>query len=490
MREQSSYAEHEMQAILTYIRDLHPQPEHCFVRMFERDTGKQYMYTIQHLQTELGLRTALQYFGKHDIMLSLNTFRSRLHATKENLFSINAIALDVDFRVHERWKRNTPQSVFHFIEADYIATGKIPKPTYVEYGNQLRLIYLLEKPVYLPKGKSSARILCERVTKCFARTLSVEFRTEAQPLESFVRIPYGLNTKNGVEGAPVISIMPYAKERYTLEEFQTLWLDDVPKWYERWNQMKDKPCVEKTETGKAVRSNPLRINKNRLIDFELIQSYLNREGIVDGRKRLCFLYLNYSMLIYSFQRGKVKEELFHEALHDTYVFNNNFLIPLTEKEIRQANGNLKEKQFIYSNAKIFEFLGLSEDLGEELQLKSLYQAKSRAEINKDYYNSHTERIALQRHQSRMQPNLRKRERERYRAEQDVRRERAKVQYESKREQSGKLSRAEKNAYLQAQILELKEKQCTNGDIANRLNVSIATVKRHLQKMATVGKNER
>jgi len=103
---------------------------------------------------------------------------------------------------------------------------RIPTPNLIEYGNQIRLIYTVE-PCYIPKHRDNVLVLARRVSEVFAKELK-DYGAERQNLESYFRPPKSINSKNNAE----VKFLAYDNSiRYTLNELQELWLDELPVWH-------------------------------------------------------------------------------------------------------------------------------------------------------------------------------------------------------------------------------------------------------------------
>ena len=180
------------------------------------------------------------------------------------------------------------------LEMDYFES-KIPTPNFIEYGNQIRLIYSIET-CYIPKFIDNVVTLARRVSEVFSEELK-EYGAEKQSLESYFRILGSINSKNGAE----VKVFFYDDAvRYTLSELQELWLDELPKWYKRRNGRVQAP-------KKVVKlHNVYSLNCNRLRDFEKIQSYLNSIGATELRARLCFQYRNYTLIKIKYQQNNIR----------------------------------------------------------------------------------------------------------------------------------------------------------------------------------------
>ena len=110
------------------------------------------------------------------------------------MFCINAIAVDIDYKQIKRLKELEPYQVIKLLEMDFFDI-RIPTPNFIEYGNQVRLIYSVET-CYIPKFRDNVVTLARRISDMFSHELK-EYGAEKQNLETYFRIPGSINTKNG-----------------------------------------------------------------------------------------------------------------------------------------------------------------------------------------------------------------------------------------------------------------------------------------------------
>ena len=323
-RQTEIYTKSEIQECSEILQYIYFNNDECFVRVLNKITGKNKSYPINSLKDPIKLNKVVNSFGKEDILFSLNPFRTMDKATRSNLFCINAIPVDIDYKNIKELKELDPYQVIKLLEMDFFER-RVPTPNFVEYGNQLRLIYSIET-CYVPKFRDNVVTLARRISEVFAQELK-ELGAEKQNLESYFRIPGSINTKNGVK----VKIYSYDESvRYTLSELQELWLDELPKWYK-----KRKGRVQAHK--KVVKlHNVYAFNCNRLRDLEKIQSYLNSMGIIELRARLCFQYRNYTLIKLKYQNGELKAEDYEFAREEMLKFNNNFNEPLRPHIIESA----------------------------------------------------------------------------------------------------------------------------------------------------------
>lgn len=294
---------------------------------------------------------------------------------RSNLFCINAMAVDVDYKKKRIFKDLEPFQVIQLLEDEFF-DKRIPTPTHIEYGNQIRLIYCVET-CYIPKHKDNVLILARRISEVFAEELK-DFGAEKQNIESYIRVPNSINSKNGA----VVKIFKYENSiRYTLRELQELWLEELPKWY------KKKKGRVKANNKVVKLHNVFTLNSNRIRDLEKIQEWLNEIGQTEFRVRLNFLYRNFILVKIKYQNGKLTEEDFNYAEEQMLKFNSKFIEPCRPHVIARNTRNVNTNQYLYKNETLANYLELSWELCEELGLESIYKPKTQQEWNKDYYKN-------------------------------------------------------------------------------------------------------
>ena len=430
VRELDRYSKSEIEECSELLQYIYVNDDECFVRVLNKTTGKNKVYPTSSLKDPMKLRQVINSFGREDILFSLNPFRTMDRATRSNLFCINAIPVDVDYKKIKELKDLEPHQVIKLLEMDFFES-KIPTPNFVEYGNQIRLIYSVET-CYIPRFRDNVVTLARRISEVFSQELK-EYGAEKQNLESYFRIPGSINTKNGAE----IKVFSYDDSlRYTLSELQELWLDELPKWYKkRKGRVKAPKKVVKLH-------NVYSLNCNRLMDFEKIQSYLNSIGVTELRSRLCFLYRNYILIKNKYQNGELKAEDYELAKEEMLKFNNNFNEPLRGHIIESATRIVNYRQYLYKNETLIDFLELDYELCERLGLESIYKIKTRQEIEKDYYKRNSDD--------------------------------KKKKYQEKLRADGKVSEKEKLSQRRAKIKDLLAQGLKQKDICSQLDISKPT----------------
>ena len=430
VRELDRYSKSEIEECSELLKYIYVNNDECFVRVLNKTTGKNKVYPTSSLKDPMKLRQVINSFGREDILFSLNPFRTMDRATRSNLFCINAIPVDVDYKKIKELKDLEPHQVIKLLEMDFFES-KIPTPNFVEYGNQIRLIYSVET-CYIPRFRDNVVTLARRISEVFSQELK-EYGAEKQNLESYFRIPGSINTKNGAE----IKVFSYDDAViYTLSELQELWLDELPKWYKKRKGRVQAP-------RKVVKlHNVYSLNCNRLMDFEKIQSYLNSIGATELRARLCFQYRNYTLIKLKYQNGELKAEDYEFAKEEMLKFNNNFNKPLRGHIIESATRVVNYRQYLYKNETLIDFLELDYELCERLGLESIYKTKTQEEWNRDYYKRNSDE--------------------------------RKKKYQEKLRADGKISEKEKLSQRREKIKALLEQGFKQKDICLLLNISKPT----------------
>lgn len=287
-----------------------------------------------------------------DGLFTPNTFKTAKMTRKDgrmvtgkrelrNLYRVKAIAIDVDYKKVNGW--NPDVSPLDFYENFFVPEidGKIPPPSYIEYGNQFRLIYILKEPVKVglkPELKEVLKRLVERL--CEVVNAENNFGAEPQTLNSYFRTPGSYNSKTKDR----VHIKALSSERFTFQEMWD-WMPDVPEWYEKWKAKKTGTLITKGQKL-ARMHNQATLWTSRKLEFEALRK---RKGI--PRYKLCYMYANALLWL---------NEYTEEALLE---FNRGFKVPLKEKELKSKLRSMiaGNKKFKYSNATIRQELGLRED---------------------------------------------------------------------------------------------------------------------------------
>ena len=328
----------------------------CYVRLRNKNTGQYRSYSVETLKEPYRLQAILKsnYFTDNtDMMYSLNCYNNMYKATEESLFSLQNIAIDVDFDT----SKYTINKALKEIKKEM--GNNIPIATIIETGHRIRLIYTIQD---VPATKKSIKVY-NLVTTEIAGRLK-EYGATPQAPTTFGRVEGSINSKNGAE----VSNILFNPKVYTLRELQN---ELLPPW--------ERAIKKANRNGKVIKfRNEYTLNLDRLKDFETIQT-IREENY---REILCYLYRNYCLL------ANMTHE---EAWKETVKFNSRFKNPLKENELDSDTKCLNRKQYLHKSATILNILDISHQEEEQLHLISIlskYEYKRRDRVyQKNKYNS-------------------------------------------------------------------------------------------------------
>jgi hypothetical protein len=312
----------------------------CYIRLRNKSTGQYRAYSIETLKDPYRLQAILKshHFSNNvDMMYSLNCYNNMYSATENSLFSLQNIAIDIDFDTD----KYTLNKALELVKAEM--GMNIPIATIIETGHRIRLLYTLQD---VPVTKKSLKVYT-LVASAIAEKLK-ELGASAQAPTTFGRIEGSINSKNGA----IISNMIFNPIVYTLRELQNSLL---PTWERAINKA--------NKSGKVVKiRNTYTLNLDRLHDLEKIQTIRDE----DYREILCYLYRNYCLL----------SNMTHdEAYKATLRFNSNFKVPLRENELDSDTKALNRKQYIHKSVTIIKLVHITPKEEEQLHLINIMSKK-------------------------------------------------------------------------------------------------------------------
>lgn len=339
---------------LQLFQEIFDEEDEAFIKIFNKNTGEYYCYPVTALLDKTKLYNILnsnRFKNKYDLMYSLNTFNNMFKFAQNNIFTLNSFAIDLDFREIKRLENKTPKQVLTMLEKVEFGKG-IPTPNIVEYGNNIRLIYVLEK-AYSTKNVNT---LVSRICKTIGERL-VDYGGKGQPITTFGRIIGSTNSK--VNKTIKVTYLNTAK--YNITYLKDSVLPPLPEWYAEYKQKtkrKSTRVIDLSVDFKA-RSRATQYNLNRISDIFKIVEYFN--GDVDGRRFLCFQVRNHAKLA-----GMSDDE----AKDILRQLNNKFKYPLRWNVIEQDTRNVNKKQYYYKSEKFLDYLCIEPELEEVLELKA------------------------------------------------------------------------------------------------------------------------
>lgn len=334
-----------------------------FVRIRCKATGEYYSYPVAALLDEDKLYNILnsnRFTSKDDLMYSLNTYNNMVNHSKNNIFTLNSFAIDLDFKEVKRLSEKKPSQIITMLEkAEFNKT--IPAPQIIEYANNIRLIYVLEK-AYSTKNVNT---LVTRICNTIGERLS-DYGGKGQPVTTFGRIINSTNSKVNKK----IKVTYLDIDKYNITYLKDTVLPPLPDWYAEYKmktKRKKSNVIHFTKDFKA-RGKARQYNLNRIDDFFSIVNHFN--GDVDGRRYMCFQVRNHAKLA-----GMDNDEA-RELLRK---FNNGFRYPLRWNVIEQDTRNIERKQYYYKSESILDYLGIDFELESILNLKAIL---SKTEYNR------------------------------------------------------------------------------------------------------------
>ena len=400
----------------------------CYIRLRNKSTGQYRAYSIEALKDPYRLQAILKshYFSNNvDMMYSLNCYNNMYSATENSLFSLQNIAIDIDFDTD----KYTLNKALELVKAEM--GMNIPIATIIETGHRIRLLYTLQD---VPVTKKSLKVYT-LVASAIADKLK-ELGATSQAATTFGRIEGSINSKNGA----TISNMIFNPIVYTLRQLQN---ELLPPW--------QKAIDKANKAGKVVKiRNTYTMNLDRLHDLEKIQTIREKEC----RELLCYLYRNYCLL------SNMTHE---EAYKATLRFNSNFKVPLKENELDSDTKALNRKQYLHRSATIIKLVNITSKEEEQLHLTNIMSTKEYNRRDRVYQkNTYTGEKA------------------------EYKREVAKKTYIERLKEDGKVSKKEQLDELRQKIKALKIKGLKNKEIIQELDLPIKTLERHITYMKKNG----
>lgn len=400
----------------------------CYIRLRNKNTGQYRSYAVETLKEPYRLQAILKsnYFTNNtDMMYSLNCYNNMYKANEDSLFSLQNIAIDVDFDTN----KYTVNKALKEIKKEM--GNNIPIATIIETGHRIRLLYTIQD---VPATKKSIKVY-NLVTNEIAGRLK-EYGASPQAPTTFGRIEGSINSKNGAK----INNILFSPKVYTLRQLQS---ELLPPW--------ERAIKKANRNGKVVKiRNEYTLNLDRLKDFETLQS-IREEGY---REILCYLYRNYCLL------ANMTQE---EAWEKTVKFNNNFKEPLKENTLDSDTKALNKKQYLHKSPTILNILDVTHQEEEHLHLISImskYEYKRRDKV----YQKVT-----------------------YTGEKaEYKREYYKNKYKDQLKAEGKKTKKEQLDELMQKIKAMRQQGFKNKEISQELKVPIKTLERHITYMKKKG----
>ena len=341
--------------------NIAPLTENIIVRSGKKKTS----FLLKGAQSDYYRNKRFSQFWDNDLYFTPNTFSSCGkdcgNAMTSNMFRVISWALDIDYKKIAGNEFKDPQGYWFEYLSSAVEDGLIPCPTYIEYGHQLRLIYILDAPIGCKNGHTLIKAI-KLLQDTFVKRLNDSYNcnAERQTLSSYYRVPGSVNNKDG----SYVQVMKITDDRFSVQEL----MDD---YLPRYTGKRSKPI-------KKHYINTSTLCKNRIHDYEILRTVKDIP-----REKLCFLYANTYRQLYPSQ----------SCLSAVLKFNAGFSRPLSSKEIQSKLGAQLRSGHIYRyrNQTVLNMLGISASLCRSLKLslfphRSLSHHLPKIEIRRMYQN--------------------------------------------------------------------------------------------------------
>ncbi len=336
------------------------------VRIYSRNRHENHQ--VKWLLQGENLQKTIRRFPAGDLYISFNTFkntsRKAKSATKNALFNVYNFCIDVDYKAGI--DRNVPieQAIFCITELWNSSFGNsIPMPSYIEYGNQFRLIYCIKGHLGTERQFQAIELVAKKIVHILNSCPDFDYHAEMQPLNSYIRFPGSFNMKKNAE-QPIIRFMKVCPvidgyeidmdTRRTLGEYmdEVLGEWEKPDWYEQWQKSDKKKKKKHTRSLKEL-------NHSRMEDITKIQKYYIKEGEIGHRDKLCFAYYLHAKHYFD------KPDAAIAALH---AFNQAFPCPLSDGKLENCICTAIHKNYRMKSTTLLEFLDITSELADVLGL--------------------------------------------------------------------------------------------------------------------------
>lgn len=312
-------------------------------------------------RTKLQLLSLLQntsYISKKEIYFSPHKFASG-RRTEENIESIYTFALDIDYHKNPILAHIKPLDYAWYIIEQEI----VPTPNYIEYGHNIRFIYVLDKYLSLKKSKECITWL-KRITSYYSNKLNEELdcHCEPQTINSFFRLPGSRNPKDG----SIIQIQKVSNVYLTAQEYLDE-LPDLPDWYDKW---KDKQTLVEKSDNILKPHNLGTLGNDRIKFCQVVQNLMNNGQVPTKRELLLHIYCeSLKMLIrYGYE---------YNLEYELKEFNNSFNIPMKENILKTI---LREKRnYSYKDKTLIEMFEIPDNMKGDLNIKMTKREREKEE---------------------------------------------------------------------------------------------------------------
>lgn len=451
------------------IRSLHEKDDGYVTIAIKRENNwYQHHYTGNELEKNIDKVLSIDGIN---IYLSPNSFYKPFRRI-QNIRKLNALYIDLDYYNIENFKGLEPEQIIYILDKDYFKRH-VPEASFIVMTGRGIAIYWLIEPVphmVIPLWNAVQKFFLQELKEIGADPKSID-------AARVMRLSGSVNQKNG----QAVEILNYNTDyKYTLREIQEEYMPKLTPY------VKNPGFRKKGRKPKIVKLYTLyQLHYARLMDVVKLQKIRNgycrnenNELIETGQRELmCFLYRYWACC---FSQNKEK------AIEDALDFNKEFVCPLSENEVRSQT---RAAESAYEEWKLNDFNIKKKkkdsdklEIDPELKKKADAVRKNRPGYKLLGYNYTNETLIEQlcinkEEMKQLKTIIDKGEVKRRDNESNKARQKAK-----RRNKDGLTKREQAKLKKVEAIKELKEKGYTQRQIANKLNLGIATVKRYYKEI--------
>lgn len=288
-------------------------------------------------------------YKRNNAVVSLGVYGNTVDGSQKNVIAICGIAIDVDYHGSKdepiySLSSNKAAELFYglFVEGEVI-----PPPTYMEYSNNFRLVYVFDKPFVIPKAPKIKRKACFNLIRRLTQVLSeriinaglghwnVDTKYKTHP---YIRVPESINVKWDKDDFRPTSrssihhfndtdhICPKSVDEVKVitDNWRT-WditvlaetvLPDKPDWYDRYKQKQQSGTKKAKPKKEYTYRDTQSVLKQRMDDLAALQ----RLGWNVGHRE----FMVYIFRLSAVQSGMTEDESIEAAIR----FNEGFETPL------------------------------------------------------------------------------------------------------------------------------------------------------------------